>query len=146
MIDKARVDAKAQELLALADRVEAATGADRALDTVIAAAVHPHGEMLRCLNFEGWEKHIERNPGISWVPFYTSSLDAAMTLVPEGAGFNLDRYWIREGERWKVEIATGGIPEQPRKVFDCWDAYGPAQATTAATLRALAAKEADNAD
>lgn len=117
-------------LLDLAARCEAAKGPDRKLEGAICLAV-------RGLGAESpyWQG-VVRNP----VPNYTGSLDAAMTLVPEGAGYNLDRYWIREGARWRVEISTGGIPEQPRQVFDCWDACNGALATVAAALRARAAQ------
>jgi len=119
--------ADAAEIVRLAERVEQATGGDAAIDRAIRAMAGPPVE-----KWEGAEQ-------IMTAP-YTTSLDAAMTLVPEGAGFNLDRYWIREGVRWKVEIATGGIPEQPRQVFDCWDAYTAPLATVAAALRARAAQ------
>jgi len=106
-------------LLALAERVERARGPAFVIDAKIAAAV-------------GWPDDVVP-------PAYTTSLDAAMTLVPDGAGFNLDRYWIREGVRWTTKIATGGIPENPRQVFDCWDAYTAPLAIVAAALRARAA-------
>jgi hypothetical protein len=64
-----------------------------------------------------------------------------MALVPDGAGLNINRYWIAavDGPVWSAEIATGGIPSDPRRVFDCYDALSPALAVTAAALRARAA-------
>lgn len=136
---------RADELLALAARIEHLTGPDREVDAEIAVAVS--GDKGAWVVGPSPQSVFAHQPG--WyrtsddkshqAPTFTASLDAAMTLVFEGAGFNLDRYWIREGARWKVEIATGGIPENPRKVFDCWDAYSAALATAAAALRARAA-------
>ncbi len=62
-----------ENLLALAARCENATGPDRELDADIALT-------------QGWTEH----PGDNWigpfgqiaVPYYTASLDAAVTLVP----------------------------------------------------------------
>ena len=74
-------------LLALAERCEAATGVDRGLDADIARAM-------------GWRFAAEGHPiGDTWynparrafpLPRYTANLDAAMTLVPEGAQFYVD--------------------------------------------------------
>ena len=57
----------AADLTALAERVEAATGGDRELDRSIQTLIdgYRHADHLSNL-------------------FYTSSLDAAITLVPEG--------------------------------------------------------------
>lgn len=142
---------RADELLALAERVESLTGPDREVDAAIEVAcrIFPPYAPKWARDWAGrviaqgarcYLEHDDGQLGAHWSPSeYTASLDAAMTLVFEGVGFNLDRYWIREGARWKVEIATGGIPENPRKVFDCWDAHSAALATTVAALRARAA-------
>jgi hypothetical protein len=137
----------------LAERCEAASGPDRELDALIRCAVFaPSGSIVEQSPINGawciyngvsfrdptrkllWEalslSHLQRRGE------FTASLDAAMALLPEGAGFNLDRYWIREGVRWKAEIATGGVPENPRQVFDCWDAHTAPLAVCAAALRA----------
>lgn len=70
-------------------------------------------------------------------------LDAAMTLVPEGAGLSVQRYWIAavDGPVWSAGISTGGIPSNPRKVFECYDAATAALAVTAASLRARITQE-----
>jgi hypothetical protein len=75
------------ELLELAERCEAATGPDRELDAEIAstlgwANVGPGNRGGRC----------GRSPEGTWktVPRYTASLDAAMTLVPEGWDWELE--------------------------------------------------------
>ncbi len=59
-------------LLELAERCEAATGPDRELDAQIGAAFH-----LKMLTYRA----------DNWItnPPFTAFLDAAMTLVPEGA-------------------------------------------------------------
>jgi hypothetical protein len=126
------------ELLALAGRVEQASGPGRDLDLEVHAAIDEEAarEIASYRDKDIIMRSLVRH-GI--FPAYTASLDAAMTLVPAGAGFNLDRYWIREGVRWKVEIATGGIPENPRRVFDCWDAYTAPLAVVEAALKARAA-------
>ena len=65
------------ELLALAERVEAATGPDRALD-----------EEIDLIAYDlGWRA--ERKEVPFEAPRYTASIDAAASLVPEGDGFAL---------------------------------------------------------
>lgn len=82
------------DLVALAERVEAATGADRELDAEIWLAVtpgatrsktivpdHEYNGKPRC----GWTIDETRENGhLIIVPAYTASLDAAMSLVLEG--------------------------------------------------------------
>jgi hypothetical protein len=68
----------------LAVRCEQATGPDLALDLVIAANCHPDGKTMVGWDYEEWTRHIAKHPFDTWVPRYTASLDAAMTLVPEG--------------------------------------------------------------
>lgn len=73
-------------LLELADRVEQATGPDRDLDGEIHSGIG------------------KRDQQWSYAPSYTASLDAAMTLVPEGLDVNL--WWgIRKG----LPLATAEI-------------------------------------
>lgn len=109
-------------LLALADRVEALTGP--------------------CFNIED---QIEEVAGLPWrfpPPNYTASLDAAMTLVPEGVG----------GEKrfLQLTIAPLGcdIVEHRCEIIDtiggqksCSKALTGASAITAAALRAIAGGE-----
>ena len=68
----------------LSDQVEAATGADRELDALIFAAVNGyekrHNERL---GFDQYWKD-ERWVGLGSMPTYTASIDAALTLAPEG--------------------------------------------------------------
>ena len=107
-------------LLALASRVEVATGADSGLDSEIHHAI---------LNGVGVGSYGAQ-------PVYTSSLDAAMSLVPSGCfGAQVSSH----------TDCTGGAT--------CWDSRGnpysvnaatPALALTAACLRARAMLEQDN--
>ena len=120
------------KLVELAERCEAATGPDRKLDMAIVHALSgvlgepwPEATGMRmveaCDSFEDSRDTVAR---------YTASLDAAMTLVPEG--------WIWDvtstGTAWVME--DGGDPQ----LFG--DAATPALALCAAALRA---KEERNA-
>lgn len=68
------------DLAGLVERLEKATGPDRELDCMIYAQVHGWSYPLRGAAF------IERNEAMKEgnAVHYTSSIDAAMTLVPEG--------------------------------------------------------------
>ena len=69
---------------------------------------------------------------------YTASLDAAVTLVPEGMGVELMSYWITavEGPVWMARLHAGGTPDDPAREYSFWDAATPALALCAAALRA----------
>jgi hypothetical protein len=82
----------AQELLALADRCEKASGADRELDVQIGAAVWGRPGVL-VLRQEVISDIIRAPTEYSYWE-YTSSIDAALTLVPEG---------------WWLDIQTAGV-------------------------------------
>lgn len=101
-----------------------------------------NADVLRALGWRSADGDVINPAGdlVYQVPFVVGLIDAAMTLVPEGAGINIDRYWNGEGARWKCEISTGGVPNDPRQVFDCWDARTAALAICAAALRAQAHK------
>ena len=107
------------ELLALAERVEAATGADRDIDHAIYAAFNPDKPIP-------YDRRL-----LPWEHLYTASLDAAMSLVPSG------EYW-----------ECGPLPDmsQYRGRVGMKAAYAatPALALTAATLRALAERMTDD--
>jgi hypothetical protein len=131
-------------MLALAERVEQATGPDRELDAAIAVAVR--------WRWEGWRKgdlaieEADARSGMAYVadqvrnstnsiwrllPAYTASIDAAMTLVPEGEDYAIERVG---GEHWCSVDANG--ERQP-----CVGAATPALALSAAALRSLAKQE-----
>jgi hypothetical protein len=111
-------------LLALAERCEQAAGPDRELDAEIALAAgwerkwndsdKPHGWYWRRGDYS-WTAEMEGIP-----PNYTASLDAAVTLVPEGCGWMVMGNAAKVG-RWPSRGAT------------------PALALCAAALRARAA-------
>ena len=130
-------------LLELAMRVEALDGPDWKVDDAIVDLVRERGWPLSCyegkpINYDTrlWQERHDFCP--------TASIDAAMQLVPEGAGFNLDRYWLKDGVGWMVAISTGGVPGNPRRIYDCEDATTAPLAITAAALRARAAMETND--
>lgn len=123
------------DLIALAARVEQAQGPDRELDAAIATMLgwtEVHGSVLRP-DFRGG-----RPPGvIDWwdiVPIYTASLDAALTLVPEGY------VWTLHGEPGGAGLA--GVQPDRGDGDGCdysdVNAATPVLALTAAALRARA--------
>lgn len=80
----------ARVLLELAERVEAATGPDRDLDCAIfcATAASPFDNYFPdCIlaSMGGFSARVE----ISEIAHYTSSIDVAMSLVPEGFVANI---------------------------------------------------------
>ena len=85
------------ELLALAERVEKLAGPDRGLDAEIYWA-------------------IKDGVGVGYrqdAPAFTASLDAAMTLVPEGESYllahNQGNYWSEVGENFQYFGATSAL-------------------------------------
>jgi hypothetical protein len=117
---------KRDDLPALAERCEQAKRSSFLLERLIAVAV-------------GYDPQVR-------IPAYTASLDAAITLVPEGWRIGdlsqHDHPTLRAKGDWtawlypdgKLEPVTG---DKPR----CRFAATPALALTAAALRALAAQE-----
>lgn len=127
------------DLLELAARVEAATGPDRELDLLIAKALG-----FRAL-------HLAFIPGgsdLAWDPrgsgcgfvveHYTASLDAALSLVPEGLRIAAiaEQFFEDLDHPWLVKLGfrdrAGGLPTAGGRT--------PALALTAACLRARAAQ------
>lgn len=104
------------ELLELAARVEAATGPDRELDWAIADAVGFKGSIHK--------RTIE--------PFYTKSLDAAMTLVPEGWRVSDFTQWENESGAWSIMLLRVGHKHQAKDA----DAKTGPLAICAAALKA----------
>ena len=121
-------------LLALAERCEKATGPDRFIDSDIAAA------LSEWENLGGhWEQHKatgeRRQTSYPPPPAYTSSLDAALTLVPldHHHGYSTGAAGIVgvvQGHCFKNEIGS---------TYCEANAATPALALTAACLRARAA-------
>ena len=74
----------------LIERLERATGPDRELDVAIVYALYPDigPYQGQCIGDEPifWHDPYRKRPA----PSFTSSIDAALTLVPEGHGWVLD--------------------------------------------------------
>jgi hypothetical protein len=107
------------DLVELAERCEAATGPDRELDRCLFAVAH------------GVERERVTGPlDIS----YTASLDAAITLVPEGMGIIELRFnnSSRDG-LWRAYLNVSPTADA---VANGGDAATPALALCAAALRA----------
>ena len=135
------------QILALADRVEALTGPDRGVDMEVAIACG----WARNWSDQQYRKHpylvgtfIDDHAAgvLHTCPAFSASLDAAMTLVPEGVG----------GEPLMTKIMN--VPFATRRppanceIIDTltgrgWTAEAaiPALALTAASLRAMAGGE-----
>jgi hypothetical protein len=118
-----------QELLALADKVEKATGPDRELDEEVAAAVVGATREVQSDGRAAYHR------GSCWVSVgvvkpYSASLDAAASLVPDGMS-------------WRMECWQGDRPEAIARVLSdgllvVAATRSPALALTAAALRARA--------
>ena len=142
-----------EELLRLAERCEAAKGPDRELDARIWCTLHgkrytDHNPVYAAYAAENPETQVEfteppkrsrrvtgPHTGGHAKPV-TASLDAAMTLVPEG---------------WRWELTTTGFKPGASMIGPVRAALGigsyaatPALALTAAALRALAQKGIDD--
>ena len=109
-------------------RIEALDGPDREADAAIALALslYDQPEDLGC--FEDPAEAIVGGGGQTWAPLaYTGSIDAAMTLVPEGWGWKV-RKWAGGGAAAGC-YASGSA--------DIWrNSKTPALALCAAALRA----------
>jgi hypothetical protein len=122
------------DLLALAERVERAAGPDRALDETIYLAVGAER-----LSNNQWRRPFREKEGIvihgdGLVPYYTGSLDTALSLLPARHDWSLH---ADNGE------AIAGCQPASEDGCDCADcrAATPALALLAAILRARAAME-----
>lgn len=110
----------------IAEKVEALDAPNYAIEAEISEAIW----------LVKWGK---RKPKDIRVPNYTASLDAAMSLVPEGALWAVANCGIecKEPEFSKASAACGH-PDQPTEPVE---ASTPALALCAAALRARAAQE-----
>ena len=129
-------------LLALASRVEAATGADRELDAAIDCAVRlPDLRPAQPDDFDGKYGYsagnIKCEHGFLMSYRYTASLDDAMSLVPSGwniataAGQN-------DNGTWFSELRRGYRTSYDAVALSSLKCATPALALTAAAIRALA--------
>ena len=132
------------DMISLAERCEAATGGDREIDRAIgriagAAKEQPDGTWMT-YHEDGYTHSI--NP-----PAYTASLDAAMTLVPDGwdwaVGTGRKQHMTENGKRPWAWCAPGQNFAMPQ---DLPLAATPALALCAASLRARALSTARTPD
>lgn len=127
---------KAEQLRAIAYRCEAASGPDRELDHAIYEALG--NPVVRCASASTHGTDL-----VNWAPFYTASLDAAVTLVPSGWAFSLGSLMgLPLERRWRCHLRDHNEPYNPATCS--WidsDLTTPALAICAAALRALAEKE-----
>lgn len=112
------------QLLDLAARVEAAKGADRALDADVARSIGWRQVAGSPLDDGMIFGKPPRSPDWLHVPACTASLDAAASLVPDGWSYNV--HSLPRSAAAKVGHTARGL------------AATPALALTAAALRALA--------
>lgn len=138
-----------EKLLELAARCEAATGPDRELDEAVWEGLgncsHKRTKYYFIEDGNDYDSgHTcldcgKDTYGVSKALAYTASLDAAMTLVPEGCGFAIRHHpeLIRKTwcEVWSHEYADPG--NDPPDWFKASGAT-PALALTATAIRALA--------
>lgn len=120
------------DLLELAERLERATGPDRELDKAIHGLLFPPRPVAT--------DEDQPPPGFGsgflsgdyWGSGYTSSIDAAMTLVPEGWD-RIEQEQSRERAWARITVHRNGFAPQYES-----RAATPALALCAAALRALA--------
>lgn len=130
------------QLLALAERVEAATGADRLLDAQIWLAVAMGEIQSGIARASGiWpkgcsEEEWSRRESL-WItdnaPRFSASLDAALALCPQG-------HWWNVGQ--DTDFAWANLtPWGTDKTIEALNCATPALALCAAALKARAASE-----
>ena len=129
------------KLIELAERVEALAGPDREVDFAIARTLgwREVGNPTCAMGLMGrWYHPDGKMTDHLGSPRYTASLDAAMTLVPEG-----NDALVRLFPNGK-----GGAHVYPgmRATLPMISAVTPPLALTAAALRALAAQETNHVD
>ena len=133
-----------EELTKLAERVEALTGADREVDLEVILASGTHVLERRGRDKKAWLyeaasdfRRLDPSPysyGVFGLPRFTASLDAAMSLVPEGMKWRVDTHYNIAG--------VFDYPFDPESGPYCKEYPGegatPALALVAAALRARA--------
>lgn len=118
----------AEKLSELAGRAEKAGRGDRDLELAVWRATDPSAAAVEA----------EGKTPLPWLHCYTTSLDAAMSLVPEGARWSLEKM---AGPRSMASVHVD--KRGPTEVLESADhfhasAATPALALTAASLRARA--------
>lgn len=137
----------------LIERIEAASGPDRALDHEIYEYLGSPIVRMVSATTHGTDL-------VNWAPFYTASVDAALTLVPEGwwlAGLHFCHPDFRseQDKEWCAELAgpvtwaviDREVGEEPLFEHVCASAATPALALSASAMKADAyLKETNNAE
>lgn len=127
-------------LEALALRSEQANGPDRVIDYAIGYVLGAHAVVPDDHRFIMAGSRIDKQ-----VPAYTASLDAALSLVPEGHTVQLsdwDHQLLRDKGPWQaIVLPMGARGAMQRFTFTnrCDHAATPALALTVAALRSRAA-------
>lgn len=135
---------RAALLMDLADRVEKASGPDRELDFAIFRALHPEYAGPEWKEFGGGLRHAMDSSDMRCLPppnvtpsRWTASLEAALSLVPEGWAWA-----VYGGAREEIVATAYRVPNGGRLPWPDWVtdicAATPALALCAAALRALA--------
>lgn len=146
------VPASRPALLALVVKLEAATEGSRELDACIDAAIHGRTieriEPRAFLMHEGRYDYFDerRRPLFADPPNYTSSLDAALTLLPSPGHplWTAKLHVVSHGSHgltWDAEVTV------PSREFQGWSRTpnGAALALCIAALRARASRKSDQA-
>lgn len=128
-----------EELLKLAERVEALSGPDREVDARIWCALNGKKYVSHWREYDGPNTRVEYIEPPKRTPFasstvalqWTASLDAAMTLVPEGCGWSLVQATY-EKSYGCIESGDDRTPDLEAR------AATPALVLCAAALRSLA--------
>lgn len=125
-------------LMEIAARVEAATGADRELDGLIAEAIgvrifsFTNSVLIDPFGKSDARRDVQAHSALA----YTGSIDAAMSLVPEGywwkVGHVMGPQPLTQNMSWAFVGPTDSIIRMPAP------SHTPALALTAAALRARA--------
>lgn len=140
-------------MTSLTARLEAATEGSRELDVEIALE-WLHVESSEEAYVRRTNRHdTEARPGDYWLvqrsgrqlkaaPHYTTSLDAALTLVPEGwRVYGMGQGASANYDRWFVELVTVKPHLAPTSTWKRAAALTPALALCIAALKALQAQE-----
>jgi hypothetical protein len=143
--EEVMTDTTKDTLLELAERVEGASGPDRDLDREVAFAIDlPDRDEFGC--YQSWAGLCAN--GVRWgdqarlkAPAYTASIDAAMTLVPEGCFPDID--CDPRNPTVEIQYLTDKT-DNGLGALVVTSAATPALALVAASLRALAQRGGEN--
>ena len=128
----------------LIEQLEAATEGSRELDACVWVAVNGKGQPMKKVGPPSYKEprfFCNPDPGIDWIgydllriaPNYTTSLDAALTLVPEGMKWCISDLGQIGAEDW----AFAGVYGSPMVGSECdTNARTPALALCIAALKA----------